>query len=191
MGSFRVVSEGPLTRPLSGTVYVGGAKNSALKLMAAALLAPGRSVVHNVPDILDVAVMGAHDRRNDRKAETAAAGGPLPRAIRPPEALEDLPADLRRDALAMVDDGDGGDPFRRVDAHPDLDGTAGGREPQGVADQVSHHLANLVLSREYHGAEFCGGRHGRGNNGARGRPASTGTEPREGGTRERDGAGGQ
>ena len=39
MGSFRVVSEGPLTRPLAGTVYVGGAKNSALKLMAAALLA--------------------------------------------------------------------------------------------------------------------------------------------------------
>ncbi len=58
MGSFRVVSEGPLTRPLAGTVYVGGAKNSALKLMAAALLAPGRSVIHNVPDILDVTVMG-------------------------------------------------------------------------------------------------------------------------------------
>ncbi|HET7350452.1 MAG TPA: UDP-N-acetylglucosamine 1-carboxyvinyltransferase [Marmoricola sp.] len=58
MGSFRVDSDGPLTRPLSGTVHVGGAKNSALKLMAAALLAPGRSVVHNVPDILDVAVMG-------------------------------------------------------------------------------------------------------------------------------------
>ena len=58
MGSFRVVSEGPMTRPLAGTVYVGGAKNSALKLMAASLLAPGRSVVHNVPDILDVAVMG-------------------------------------------------------------------------------------------------------------------------------------
>ncbi len=57
MGSFRVDSDGPLTRPLSGTVHVGGAKNSALKLMAAALLAPGRSVVHNVPDILDVAVM--------------------------------------------------------------------------------------------------------------------------------------
>ena len=58
MGSFRVVSEGPMTRPMAGTVYVGGAKNSALKLMAAALLAPGRSVIHNVPDILDVAVMG-------------------------------------------------------------------------------------------------------------------------------------
>ncbi len=63
MGSFRVVSQGPLTRPLEGRVYVGGAKNSALKLMAAALLAPGRSVVHNVPNILDVAVMGDLLRR--------------------------------------------------------------------------------------------------------------------------------
>ena len=34
-----------------------GAKNSALKLMAAALLAPGETVLTNVPDILDVAVM--------------------------------------------------------------------------------------------------------------------------------------
>jgi UDP-N-acetylglucosamine 1-carboxyvinyltransferase len=44
-------------RPLSGEVRVGGAKNSALKLMAAALLAPGVSVIRNVPDISDVAVM--------------------------------------------------------------------------------------------------------------------------------------
>ena len=44
-------------RPLTGTVRVGGAKNSALKLMAAALLAPGASVIRNVPDISDVAVM--------------------------------------------------------------------------------------------------------------------------------------
>ncbi|WP_030482681.1 UDP-N-acetylglucosamine 1-carboxyvinyltransferase [Nocardioides aequoreus] len=58
MSGFEVVSGGPLTRPLEGTVHVGGAKNSALKLMAAALLAPGRSVVHNVPHILDVVVMG-------------------------------------------------------------------------------------------------------------------------------------
>jgi UDP-N-acetylglucosamine 1-carboxyvinyltransferase len=36
---------------------VGGAKNSALKLMAAALLARGRTTVTNVPDILDVHVM--------------------------------------------------------------------------------------------------------------------------------------
>lgn len=44
-------------RPLSGTVRVGGAKNSALKLMAAAVLAAGESVIHNVPEISDVDVM--------------------------------------------------------------------------------------------------------------------------------------
>ncbi|MDX5450637.1 MAG: hypothetical protein LPK36_06460, partial [Actinomycetes bacterium] len=57
MEGFRVRSDGPLSRPLRGTATVGGAKNSALKLMAAALLAPGRTVLTNVPDILDVAVM--------------------------------------------------------------------------------------------------------------------------------------
>lgn len=44
-------------RPLLGEVTVSGAKNSVLKLMAAALLAPGRSVVRNVPAILDVKIM--------------------------------------------------------------------------------------------------------------------------------------
>jgi UDP-N-acetylglucosamine 1-carboxyvinyltransferase len=42
---------------LAGTVQVSGAKNSALKLMAASLLAPGRSVITNVPRIRDCAVM--------------------------------------------------------------------------------------------------------------------------------------
>ncbi len=58
MESFQVTSAGPHAHPLDGTVYVGGAKNSALKLMAAALLAPGSSTIRNVPDILDVTVMG-------------------------------------------------------------------------------------------------------------------------------------
>ena len=57
MQGFQVTSAGPLSHPLSGTAHVGGAKNSALKLMAAALLARGRTVVTNVPDILDVHVM--------------------------------------------------------------------------------------------------------------------------------------
>ena len=43
---------------LSGEVEVAGAKNSALKLMAATLLAPGRTVLTNVPNISDVHVMG-------------------------------------------------------------------------------------------------------------------------------------
>lgn len=43
---------------LSGTVRISGAKNSALKLMAAALLAPGRTVLRNVPRIQDCLTMG-------------------------------------------------------------------------------------------------------------------------------------
>ncbi len=43
--------------PLQGTVCAGGAKNSALKLMAACLLAEGRSVLSNVPRISDVDTM--------------------------------------------------------------------------------------------------------------------------------------
>lgn len=42
---------------LVGEVVVGGAKNSVLKLMAAALLAEGTSVITNCPDILDVPLM--------------------------------------------------------------------------------------------------------------------------------------
>jgi UDP-N-acetylglucosamine 1-carboxyvinyltransferase len=45
-------------RGLDGEVSVEGAKNSALKLMAAALMAPGVSRITNVPDISDVATMG-------------------------------------------------------------------------------------------------------------------------------------
>jgi UDP-N-acetylglucosamine 1-carboxyvinyltransferase len=48
---------------LAGNVQVGGAKNSALKLMAVALLAEGRSVVANVPRITDIAIMGEVLRR--------------------------------------------------------------------------------------------------------------------------------
>lgn len=44
--------------PLGGEVTVEGAKNSALKLMAATLMAPGVSTLTNVPDIADVHVMG-------------------------------------------------------------------------------------------------------------------------------------
>lgn len=42
---------------LHGVVAVGGAKNSALKLMALALLAEGETVISNVPEILDVDIM--------------------------------------------------------------------------------------------------------------------------------------
>ncbi len=61
---------------LSGEVRVEGAKNSALKLMAAALMAPGVSRLTNVPDIADVYVMsqvleglGAKVTRSDHSLE--------------------------------------------------------------------------------------------------------------------------
>ena len=43
---------------LRGSVPISGAKNSALKLMAASLLASGRTVIHNVPRIVDCLTMG-------------------------------------------------------------------------------------------------------------------------------------
>ena len=43
--------------PLRGEVSVGGAKNSVLKLMAAALLAKGETKIYNVPDLTDVEIM--------------------------------------------------------------------------------------------------------------------------------------
>jgi UDP-N-acetylglucosamine 1-carboxyvinyltransferase len=48
---------------LEGEVTVAGAKNSALKLMAAALLAPGRTVLVNVPRITDIGIMAEVLRR--------------------------------------------------------------------------------------------------------------------------------
>ena len=61
---------------LVGEVRVTGAKNSVLKLMAAALLAPGKTTLSEVPDILDVAIMSELLRRlgcqvdRDREAST-------------------------------------------------------------------------------------------------------------------------
>lgn len=42
---------------LAGEVAVSGAKNSALKLIAAALLGQGETVIHNVPLISDIGIM--------------------------------------------------------------------------------------------------------------------------------------
>ncbi|NLY29247.1 MAG: UDP-N-acetylglucosamine 1-carboxyvinyltransferase [Firmicutes bacterium] len=44
-------------RQLRGSIPISGAKNAVLKLMAAALMAPGESVIHNVPHIQDVFTM--------------------------------------------------------------------------------------------------------------------------------------
>ena len=76
---FRVVGGGPLR----GEVDVVGAKNSALKLMAATLLAPGRSTLRNVPAIQDVVIMAELLRRLGCEVEHDADAGTV--AIDVPE----------------------------------------------------------------------------------------------------------
>jgi UDP-N-acetylglucosamine 1-carboxyvinyltransferase len=51
----KIIIEGG--RPLHGSIKVSGAKNAALPLMAAAILAPGVHVLHNVPDLRDTRTM--------------------------------------------------------------------------------------------------------------------------------------
>ena len=53
MDAFHVRPRGPL----SGRLRINGAKNSALKLVAAAMLAEGRSTIENVPAIADMSAM--------------------------------------------------------------------------------------------------------------------------------------
>jgi len=72
VGVFRIAG----AARLSGTVTVSGAKNSSLKLMAVALLAPGTTTIEQVPNILDVTIMAELLRRlgctvsYDAKAQT-------------------------------------------------------------------------------------------------------------------------
>ncbi len=85
--------------PLRGTVGVLGAKNAALKEMVAALLAPGRHKLKNVPGILDVELMvqvlrhtGCHVDRDDHEL-----------SIVVPEVLNaEAPIDLVRQMRASI-----------------------------------------------------------------------------------------
>jgi UDP-N-acetylglucosamine 1-carboxyvinyltransferase len=84
--------------PLSGTVRVSGAtKNAGLKQMAAALLAPGVTVLRNVHPVLDLDAMldvmraiGADTRWTDENELTIDATGPLT-----PEAPYELVTRMR------------------------------------------------------------------------------------------------
>jgi UDP-N-acetylglucosamine 1-carboxyvinyltransferase len=51
----KFIVQGPCT--LKGTVEISGAKNAVLPLLAAALLANGKSVIENVPNLKDVSTM--------------------------------------------------------------------------------------------------------------------------------------
>lgn len=87
--------------PLCGTVRVGGAKNAALPIMAAALLADGPTVLHDVPDLVDVTTLsrlletlGVEVRRTE-SAPPARSGAESPLRLPRPAGLQLLVGDER------------------------------------------------------------------------------------------------
>ena len=132
--------------PLEGSVAVAGAKNSVLKLMAASLMAEGRSVLRNVPRIVDVEMMsdlltsmGADVRRAEDDVLTIDVGSDItPEA--PYELVERMRASivvlgalLARNGYARVAL-PGGDNFgpRPIDMH------ISGLEALGVRFDTAH-----------------------------------------------------
>jgi UDP-N-acetylglucosamine 1-carboxyvinyltransferase len=89
--------------PLRGAVDVSGAKNAALPIVAAALLADGDHVVRNVPDLADVRTLGrllafmgcAIERAPDR-----ALGVRVPSGVRP-EAPYELVKTMRASVVVL------------------------------------------------------------------------------------------
>ena len=88
--------------PLRGTVHVSGAKNAALPVVAAALLAEGDHVVRNVPGLADVRTMGrllAHAGCTFERV----AGSPAAVAVRTPRTVNpEAPYELVRTMRASV-----------------------------------------------------------------------------------------
>lgn len=90
------------TRPLHGTVAVSGAKNAALPLLAATLLAPGTHKLHNVPDLRDTRTMlklletlGAVSKRSGTSVEVDTTG------LTGAEAPYDLVKTMRASVLVL------------------------------------------------------------------------------------------
>ena len=79
--------------PLNGAVEVLGAKNAVLKLMVATLLAPGRHVIENAPNILDVEIMG---RVLDHVGATCVRSGTTLTIAVPEDPNPEAPLDLVR-----------------------------------------------------------------------------------------------
>jgi UDP-N-acetylglucosamine 1-carboxyvinyltransferase len=92
--------------PLRGEVSVSGSKNATLPQIAAALLAPGASTFHNVPDLADIRTMGRLLANMGAEISRGAEVGPhtlrvdaseLPR----PEAPYDLVRTMRAAVLVL------------------------------------------------------------------------------------------
>jgi UDP-N-acetylglucosamine 1-carboxyvinyltransferase len=96
----KIVVEGGV--PLRGAVEVSGAKNAALPIIAAALLAEGDHVVRNVPDLADVRTLGRLLGNMGCQVERS-AGERRSMAIRVPASLDpQAPYELVKTMRASV-----------------------------------------------------------------------------------------
>jgi UDP-N-acetylglucosamine 1-carboxyvinyltransferase len=90
-------------RPLEGEVSVSGAKNAALPLMAATLLAPGRHILRNVPRLADVSTMSRLLKNMGAEVERSEAAGSQVLTIQVPDSLDPVaPYDLVKTMRASV-----------------------------------------------------------------------------------------
>ena len=89
-------------RPLRGEVTVSGSKNATLPQIAAALLAPGRSVFRGVPDLADIRTLGrllAHmGARVERDGDTLSIDAA---EVGTPEAPYELVKTMRASVLVL------------------------------------------------------------------------------------------
>jgi UDP-N-acetylglucosamine 1-carboxyvinyltransferase len=140
--------------PLVGSVRVSGAKNSALKLMAASLLSPEKTILHNVPLIKDVFTMADVLRKIGAEVVITAdrveidPGGPLSHTapyelVRRMRAsilvMGPLLARLGRARVAMPGGCNIGP--RNIDFH------IGGLEKLGAKISVDHGFINVAAKR--------------------------------------------
>ncbi|MEN8041867.1 MAG: UDP-N-acetylglucosamine 1-carboxyvinyltransferase [Actinomycetota bacterium] len=130
---------------LSGSIAIGGAKNAVLKHMVATLLAPGTHEISNVPNIIDVEIMG---RVLEHVGATCVRSGTTLTIEVPENPIPEAPLDLVRQMRAsilvlgalLVRTGEarvalpGGDDFgsRPIDFH------VKGLEAMGATFELSH-----------------------------------------------------
>ena len=146
--------------PLHGSVAILGAKNAVLKHMVASLLAPGTHTIENVPNILDVAIMG---RVLDHVGATCVRSGQTLTIDVPEEPNPEAPLELVRQMRASIlvlgallaRTGEarvalpGGDDFgsRPIDLH------VRGLEALGAEFDLRHGVLHASAPDGLHGAE--------------------------------------
>ena len=155
--SLRVVGGAALT----GEVSVLGAKNAALKLMVATLLAPGTHQLTNVPRNLDVEIMcdvlrhvGADCERDGTTLEVTVPESPLPEA--PLELVRQMRASILILGTLLARTGEarvalpGGDDFgsRPIDLH------LNGLEAMGAVLDLRHGVLRASAPDGLHGADI-------------------------------------